>query len=324
MGLAHKQRGAALILVLSVVAIVCALASGMLFRQALMIRSTSSNVSAEQAWSYMLSGEALVTRLLVKDWQESEASQIGVDFLGEAWATPIKGFAVGNGELDIVVEDLQGRLDLNRILSEEGNELELMRLRNLFDLLSIDQGYIDRLVAWKKAQVFVKEVVGKEEIPSSVGGADATARVLFRDTSEFLLVGMGFSDYHKLESYIAALPVDTSGINVNTAPAVVLACLTENSDLGMGAALVEMRNSTGYQSVGEFIAKFAESGVGIFPGGLSVKSSYFKASFYVRVGKYRRILASIFSRDAKGVVRVVAREFVGSSVAQEFSQRAQW
>jgi len=316
---AKRQKGAALILVLSVVAIVCALASGMLFRQTLMIRSTSNNVSSEQAWSYMLSGEAMVTRMLVKDWQESEASQVRVDYLGEAWARPVKGFVIGDGEFEFVIEDLQGRLNLNRILNDEGDESELRRLRNLFGMLNVDQNYIDRLIAWKKTQVPEEEEAGEKGAQPPPDAAGTTARVLFTDTSKFLLVGMDTSDFHKIEPYIAALPADASGININTASAMVLACLTENSSPDTGMALVEMRDSTGYQSVGEFIAKAAEREIGMFPGGLSVNSSYFRVRFDVQIGGYRRTLVSIFSRDLKGVVRVIGREFLGSSRAKELS-----
>lgn len=301
----QRQKGVALVLVLSIVAIVCALASEMLFRQSLMIRLASASVSSGRAWSYMLGGEAWVTHLLTEDWRQSEASETYIDHLGEAWAKPIKDFPIENGKMIIVVEDLQGRLDLNRALT--GDDGELTRVRNLLALFNIDQVYVERLLSRHKAKASAdKSNEGQVAAPTSSAG-DTRAAILLNDTSEFLEVGMSRSDYKKIEPYVVALPEGATGLNVNTASDTVLACLSSHSDTKTGSSQTEGHNANGYSRLSEFLGS-ASKDAPIYPGGLAVNSEYFRATFYMRWEGYSRTILSTFHRNAKGEVRVIGRE----------------
>lgn len=317
----QRQKGVALILVLSIVAIVCALASEMLFRQVLMIRLASASVSSGQAWSYMLGGEAWVTHLLTEDWRQSEASETYIDHLGETWAKPIKDFTIENGKMIIAVEDLQGRLDLNRALT--GDDGELTRVKNLLALFNVDQVYVERLLARQRAKASAdKSNEGQVAAPTSNAEDDSTATLL-NDTSEFLMVGMSRSDYKKIEPYVVALPAGATGLNVNTASDTVLACLSSNSDAKTGSALTGSHNDNGYSRLSEFLGG-ASGDAAIYPGGLTVNSEYFRATFYMQWAGYSRTIFSTFHRNAKGEVRVIGRELSQPQAAavQTGSERA--
>lgn len=299
----QQQKGAALILVLAIVAMVCAVASEMLFRQSLMIRMASASVSSGQAWSYMLGGEAWVTRMLVDDWRQSKASEKYVDHLGEAWAKPIQDFPVENGNMVIVVEDLQARLDLNRALS--GEQGELQRINNLLAMFNIDQSYVERLISWKKAVGSIDET---SEEKSALSATNANGSILIKDTSEFLNVGMSVPEYNKIEPYIVALPAGASGLNVNTASERALACLSAGSNAEVASASMERRKDNGYSQLSDFIDSVPANDSSLFVGGLTTSSEYYRATFQIRWEGYNRAMSSIYHRDAKGNVRVIGRE----------------
>ena len=148
-----RQRGVALITVLLVVAIVTVVCAGMIARQQLSIRGTANQVQARQAWHYALGGEALAQSILRRDLRASGngSGQPAVDHLLEPWALPQPAYDLdeGQGQVQIRIEDLAGRFNLNSLVrQQQPNAAALAQFRRLLLRLQINEPYAERLLDW--------------------------------------------------------------------------------------------------------------------------------------------------------------------------------
>ena len=238
------QRGVALITVLLVVAIVTVICAGMIARQQLSIRGTGNQLQARQAWHYALGGEALAQTLLRRDLQQSGegTGQPAVDHLLEPWALPQPAYDLdeGQGQVQVRIEDLAGRFNLNSLVQEQQpNAAALAQFRRLLQRLQITEPYAERLVDW----------IDSDQQPSGEFGAEDNAYLLLEppyrtagrrleDLSELrLLLGMRDEDFQRLAPYVSALPADTP-LNINTASAMVLSSLADSLSPSAAESLV--------------------------------------------------------------------------------------
>jgi len=321
------QRGVALITVLLVVAIVTVVCAGMIARQQLSIRGTANQAQARQAWHYGLGGEALAQSILRRDLRAPSPSsgtgvdngtdngngtgQPAVDHLLEPWALPQPAYDLdeGQGEVQIRIEDLAGRFNLNSLVQEQQhNEAALAQFRRLLLRLQITEPYAERLLDW----------LDSDQQPSGELGAEDNAYLLLdppyrtagsrmEDLSELrLLLDMRDEDFQRLAPYVTALPADTP-LNVNTASAMVLSSLADSLSLSAAEALVQVRQAGGFRDVASFTAQPALGGVQLEGIRLAVASQYFQATSEVRLADRRMALVSRLRREENGDVRVLQR-----------------
>src|SRR5690606_31452356 len=123
--------------------------------------------------------------------------------------------------------------------------------------------------------------------------------------------GMNLNDYQRLEPFIACLPL-TAMLNVNTAPALVLAALDSSLTLSQGEAIAAARGAKGFQKLDEFwtlaeVRPFTEvepstnkdnEKIVWEQGDFTLKSEFFTA--FIRVDLADRIATSeiLLKRDA--------------------------
>ena len=109
----------------------------------------------------------------------------------------------------------------------------------------------------------------------------------------------------RLAPFIAALPGATA-INVNTAPAEVLAALVEGLDLDAARMLVARRNTGYFRTTAEFLAQLPKD-VRVSEPDIRVDSDYFLATLRVTSGSAEVRGRALFARrDAQrwpGMVR---------------------
>jgi general secretion pathway protein K len=306
----RRQSGVALITVLLVVAIVTVVCAGLIARQQVSIRNSANQMLQRQAWQYALGGEALGESLLLRDLRAKGADpQNPVDHPLEDWAKPLPVFPVDNGEIAVRIEDLAGRFNLNSLVQDGHPDRQAVeRFKRLLERLQIDQPYAERLVDWLDA----------DQEPTGEHGAEDNQYLLalppfrsagreMRDASELrLLQGMTEAYYRVLTPYVVALPAKTP-LNVNTASALVLSCLSDRLDPGSAQALVNGRGREGYRDVRAFLDQQALAGSGVRASGLAVGSRFFRVTSEVRLAERRLLLTSVLFRDAKQV-RVLHRD----------------
>ncbi|MGH8355670.1 MAG: type II secretion system minor pseudopilin GspK [Pseudomonas sp.] len=305
----RAQRGVALITVLLVVAIVTVVCAGLIARQQLAIRATANQLQARQAWHYALGGEALAQAILSRDLQASGDPRSSTDHLLEAWAKPLPVFLIEQGEIAVRIEDLAGRFNLNSLVrNEQRNDQAVARFRRLLRNLEIQQPYAERLVDWLDADQQADGESGAEDSQYLLlQPAYRPANRRLEDVSELrLLLGMSEADYRRLAPHVSALPSDAA-LNVNTASALVLSCLSENLTPDTAQALIGARGREGFRDMASF-TKQPVLGDSVPAEGLDVKSDYFRVISEVRLAERRQVLLSTLQRDAKGRVRVLQRD----------------
>jgi general secretion pathway protein K len=116
-----RQRGAALVVALLIFALCTALIVAMKSEFTLYYQRGANLFHGEQAYAYLRGAEELASLALIMDFDQDQERQRSRDDLTEVWAqqsTPYAldegGWLVGN------LQDLQGRFNLNALLSEAG------------------------------------------------------------------------------------------------------------------------------------------------------------------------------------------------------------
>lgn len=150
---ARRQRGAAIITALLVVAIAATLVSGLLWRQQIQIRRIENQRLRDQA-QWAARGAIDWTRFILR----TQADVTPVDYLGGVWAVPIAptrvsdvlGHGDGDGTVDNStylsgsIEDAQARFNLRNLVGSpmqgqlQPNPSQLQHFQRLLQLLGID------------------------------------------------------------------------------------------------------------------------------------------------------------------------------------------
>jgi general secretion pathway protein K len=307
-----RMNGTALVTALLVVALASVAAASMLKQQHLDIRRAGNVFNADQASLYAQSAEAWVIQVLLRDKQENKN-----DSLTDSWATLQEPIDIEDGKMLVQVEDLQARFNLNNLLNKEGkpSEAEVQRFQRLLSLLELDTDLVFPILDWIDSDINASFPGGAEDNEYlRQEPAHRTANAPFVSSSELLQVkGIGSAEYERLKPYVTALPGQVE-ININTAPAVILAATIEGMDLAEAQALVQERPENGYEDVSVFRSEQALNGHKV--EGISISSNYFAIKVDVSLDRHQSGLSTIVTRDGEkansgsGTVRVLRRSRV--------------
>ena len=301
------QRGVALITILLVVVIATVLAAAMVSDQHMSIQRTRNFLTMNQARQYALGGEELSRQILWDDFEQGE----GRDYLQEEWANPNLQFDFEEGEVQIQIEDLQGRLNVNS-LGGQGAEYQLARVRftNLFAGLGIDPAHIDRIADWIDEDTNARNLGAEDFEYLALKLPYRTSGQMIADVSELrLLLDLEQEDYEQLLPNLVALPSTSSPLNVNTASAQVLQSISDGLGFETAELLVSQREELqGFGTVLEFLQSPELAGTGISGNGLGVQSAFFEVRVKARFRERFAYLTSIVQRNpTDGSMRVIYR-----------------
>ena len=160
------------------------------------------------------------------------------DTLDEFWAQAIP-VTLGDGDVRVVIEDEERKINLNQIMLPRGNAPDERRLavfQRLLDTLGIDRAVADAVVDWldndENARVGGAESSHYLGLPSPYKSKND----LFDTVGELRLVrGVTAEVFGKLLPFVT---VSSSGmVNLNTAPKEVLMSLSAGTDLAEGGAI---------------------------------------------------------------------------------------
>ena len=289
------QSGTALVTALLIVALASVIATAMLKQQHIEIRRAENMIKGDQAVLYLRAGENWVRQLLLED-----SSQGKSDSLNDNWAKIGESIEIENGAIQIQVEDLQGRFNLNNLLDKEGrpSKPDTDNFRNLLAVLELDTELVQPVLDWMDADVNISLPTGAEDQEYlALKQPYRTANAPFVSVTELLLVkGFTRATYDKLKPYISALP-NRVNINVNTVSIPLLAALLRTSLID-AERVVSNRPKLGYQDIAEFRGEQALSGKKV--EGISVTSQFFKTRVIVELGRYNASQTSVIARDKNG------------------------
>lgn len=302
----RRQRGVALITALLVVALATIAAVAMAARQQVDIRRSANVLLHDQAYQYAVAGEAWAGQILMRDLRDAPPEE-RTDHLGEAWAQVLPPMPLDTGTLAGALEDLQGRFNLNNLVTEAGapDARQRERFRHLLRVLGLDDRLVEAVIDWIDPDINPIPPDGAED--TYYLGLDPpyrTANRPFASVSELRLVqGFDAETVNTLAPYVAALPRGTA-VNVNTAPAPVIAALApQGLGLQEAQALVDNRPDDGYPDLNTFLAQFP--GQQTSQQGLSLSTSHFLLRVEVRMGAARLNLYSVLQRHEQEVLTLM-------------------
>ena len=301
----QAQRGVALLTAMLIIALVGIIGAGMLSQMNLALHRSGNIWQSEQAWWYAVGIENWLGKLLRQDAQHSD-----IDSLEEAWAQPVDYLPLDGGALQGRIIDLQGRFNLNN-LSGSDAEAAQEQFQRLIELVADTDQVTARTIAastrdWLDADINPTLPDGAEDdYYLGLSPAYRAANTLMASASELRLVkGVTPAIYAALEPYITALPQLTA-INVNTAPAPVLATIAPELPPSTGEALVKSRADEPWKSVDAFLQDPALAGREINANRLDVKAHYFLATGQITVDRAQVQFFSVLERGDNGAVRTV-------------------
>ncbi len=304
----HRQgstpRGVALVSVLLIVAVTTALAYEIANRHAFGVAVSRQTLAGAQAREYALGGEQYVRQLLYADWEDERTR--AKDTLFEEWSTT-EALEVDDAEIEIRVEDLSSRFNLNSVVGAEGPQ-NTARLKRLFTHLELDPGPADAWIDWidpdqdvqpygaEDADYLLREPPHRAANQRAVDISELRLAVPFESRDE----------YARLAPHVAVLPTDRLAININTATDAVLASLVPNFPAADAQLLAEQERD--FDDVEGVIARHVP--LGESAAALRVDSEFFEVQVRAQFGDARSELTTVLHRNRdNGELTVLSRNF---------------
>lgn len=298
-----RQRGVALITAILVVAVATILATNLMWLSTLDQRRTASALATDQALQYMLGAEAWVGEILKQDLEESPDT----DHLGEIWASEIEPLPIDGGFIHGRVYDPQGLFNLNNLVNNQGEVDEQMyaQFERLLDLVEVDPGFAGAVVDWIDPDYEPHFPYGGEDDAYARSEPQyRTANGMITSPTELLAVtGMDAEQFARLEPYVTALPRGTK-LNVNTAPAVLLASLSDELSINIAESLVEDRDLGAFDSVQTTFQGLVSEEMLPYIDGIS---DHFLLVGEVTIGDTQLTINALLQRHSSGVTRTMFR-----------------
>jgi general secretion pathway protein K len=241
----RTQRGAALLLAMLIMTLVTTLAAGMVWQQYRAIQvEAAERARAQAAW--ILSGALDWARLILRE--DGQA----VDHLGEPWAVPLAEARLStflaadrdntaalaeNESLDAflsgAITDAQARWNLRRLVGPDGKpvDAEVATLQKLCDAAGAT-GDCARRIA---------EAVLPAWAPPAAAGEGKAGTIEPKRLSQLAWLGIDSDTLQRLEPFVDLLPDPQTKVNVNTAPAEVIAAAVDGMSLGNAQRWVQER-----------------------------------------------------------------------------------
>jgi general secretion pathway protein K len=315
---ALHQRGAAMLLAMLILTLVATMAAGMIWQQWRAIQVESAErARAQSAW--ILVGALDWARLILRE----DARTGGADHLGEPWAVPLaearlSSFLAVDRDNNSVAEsddieaflsgtiiDAQSRWNLRKLIAADGkiDPAQLRVLQRLCEQAGLPSDTADRIAAalsraWAPAA------------PASAGAAPAEAAIAPTRLAELAWLGIDAETLRGLEPWVILLPATDTRVNVNTAPAEVIAAAVDGMSLGAAQRLIQERQSTPLRDLNLAATR------AYFPtepqttlDGVGVSSRYFIVQGRLRVGERALEERSLIERRQLDIL-VLARERV--------------
>ena len=238
-----SQQGIALITILMLVALATILAATIAKRQMYTSENTAYLMRQNQALLYAKSAELFFAELLQDD--AKNAGQ--VDHLQENWAKPMPPFPVEDGYVSGVLQDESGKFNLNSLLTTEDqvNEKAKKYFEKLLQRVGLPAQLSEAVIDWQDADDEQSGAMGAESsYYQGLAIPYLPPNSLFHSAEELKQVrGFEGAKYQQIAPYVVAFPKRDTTININTAPALVLASLDEKLDVIAVQNLLDRRNA---------------------------------------------------------------------------------
>lgn len=282
-----RERGAALLSVLLLVAMMAVIAALMLDRLNLATRLAANGQAMTQARLYAASAETLAMariKALVETSQERTVDRSGL--LGRDFPLPLP-----RGTVMARVDDAGNCFNLNSLVEADVQGALRLRLVGLGQMRALMKGLVIPEAEAAIISDSVADWIDSDNAPAPNGAEDdsyqgravpyRTAGRLISDVSEIRAVrGMTPQFYERLRPWLCALPgADLSPINVNTLrpdQALLLTMIAPQAIPAQRArAMLAARPALGWKSPDEALRGVGGEGAGVPLNQLQVRSRWF-------------------------------------------------
>ncbi len=305
--LPHRQRGVAVIIALLLTTLAITIVASLFWQQQVQVRSIENQrLQLQKQW--ILRGALDWAGLILRE----DAKYSSVDTLDEPWATPLADTRLGqyvddglaasdaaNATLSGSISDAQARFNLTNLCpSGTINPAEVAAFANLLKNAGIDPSF---------AQATADLIADAQQKPDA-NAADQSAPLPMNLTQvDDLLAVPGFTAMmlNRIRDDVIFLPQATP-VNVNTAPAEVLAAISTLS-LSDAAALVASRNTATFRNPGDFMLLLHANQ--LIVANVSVSTNYFLVNGKVRINRAESDIQTLIERNGINTNLIWIREY---------------
>lgn len=292
------ERGAALLTVLMLVAVIGVIAASSLERLRLQTRLALNMSAIEQARQYAYAGEAITVSRIDQLISRDRSVTVAGEWLDRPTPFPIDG-----GQATAQLSDGGNCFNLNALVIKSANgdfvvrPLAVRQFETLMVLIGVDR----RVAATIAASA--ADWIDSDAVPQPGGAEDSTylnARVPYRvpngliaDTTELRdVAGMAPPIFERVRPWVCALPIaELSPININTlrpdqAPLVAM-LMPDVLPVALGQRMIDERPPNGYSAAEQFWQKPALRGLSPsleVQAQTQVKTRYFALRMQIELG----------------------------------------
>lgn len=277
----NRQQGVAIIIVILIVALASTLAVYISQQQSLWQRQVEAEFDRGQARRLNIAGIDWARAVLADDGRSNS-----IDHEGEIWALRLPAMPVEGGQVIGVIEDRQGLFNLNNLVRNgSSSQPSMAQFQRLLGTLGLPGDLAYSLADWMDSDSETQVAGGAED--NYYLGLPAPYRCANRELIELgelsLVKGFDTRTIDRLRPYVSVLPGATP-INVNFAPAEVLAAVIENLSLSDARQIVQQRHASPFQSIDDFKQRLPHGGIQILNNDISVSSQFFWVTGRAKVG----------------------------------------
>ncbi len=274
-------RGAAIVMAMLLAALAATIAATLLWQQQRWIGEHQHRRDQVQAQSLAIAGVQWTRQIVFEN-----APARSIVYLGQPWAMRLPAMPIENGSISGYIVDAQSRVNVNN-LSQSVTAATPTRLvlQRLLTTLSLPATLLNSVTDWVDSDDSTTDPGGAEDswyLGQSTPGLAANAPA--RRVGELLLVrGVDPTSMARLRPFIMTLDAPTT-VNVNTAPAEVLAACVSGLDSAGAALLVASRDKTPFASISDFRTRLPRPDLVVDETTIDVKSDWFEVSIEARQG----------------------------------------
>lgn len=308
----RAQQGMALVIVLMLFAIISAITIEVMSRQDRFLTRADNLLQWDQRYQYAIAAEVVAVQALTMDLRKDlENSRLVDDCVEEQWAVQLPPTPYEDALLSASVQDLQGRFNLNWLVSFSNGEFvrDEARIEQLTRLLQ------QLLPEPNKASLLANEMADWIDSNNIVDGLEGAEDADYRHRRTPNMPVAHETELRALRSFLlednfpdplmwglfSALPLGTT-LNVNTAAEPVLdAVVAPLAGAGAAQAIIELRNEAPITDIGDLVQQGIFEGLEAEPRNrllslLGVNSEYFQVMVDVSVNNKQSRLVTRLQR----------------------------
>lgn len=311
--LPHRQCGVAVITALLLTTLAVTIVASLFWQQQVQVRSIENQrLQLQKQW--VLRGALDWAGLILRE----DAKHSSVDNLDEPWAVPLaetrldqymeNGHAddeIAGATLSGGISDAQARYNLTNLCPNGTiNPAEIAVFERLLNNAKLDSG-----LAQATAELMAMSLIKAEAATPAHDNQPRMQPIPLAHVDDLLAVP-GFTPpmIDILKNHVIFLPRATP-VNVNTAPAEVLAARIAALSLSDATTLVESRNSASFRDLADFANRLPDKHLSLSAIDASVTTNYFLVNGKVRMSRAALEVQALIERSGANTKLIRIREY---------------